>query len=307
METIQKKQRSSIVEVDGLSRDFEGRVALSEVDFVVPTGCVMGLVGENGAGKTTLIKHLMGLYYAQQGTVRVFGKDPVKDPEGVLGKIGYLSENREMLDWMRLDELLDFTSSFYPSWDQKYALQLVNTFELRLDGKVQDFSRGQRAQAGLILAVAHHPDLLILDEPSSGLDPIVRRDILAEIIHTATQENRTVLFSSHLLDEVERVADKVTMISRGKVVLSQGMDELLQSHHALTIQFREPMKQFPTIKGVLSASGKGIHWVAYSNGLSELTIKEIQNLGGTILTDEPLSLDEIFIARVGVNCKVKEE
>jgi ABC-2 type transport system ATP-binding protein len=195
MERHQNRQENNIVEVQGLSRDFDGKTALAEVDFNVPEGCVMGLVGENGAGKTTLIKHLLGQYYAQKGTVRVFGLDPVKDPVGVLGKIGYLSENREMLDWMRLDELLDFTSAFYPQWDAKYAMQLVESFGLSLVGKVQDFSRGQRAQVGLILAVAHHPDLLLLDEPSSGLDPIVRRDILAEIIHTATQENRTVLFS----------------------------------------------------------------------------------------------------------------
>ena len=173
---------------------------------------MFGLVGENGAGKSTLIKHLLGLWRAEAGSVKVFGLDPVPDPTAVLGRIGYLSEQPDLPGWMRVAELLRYTQAFYPRWDATYAEQLLRQFGLDAGARIRTLSKGQRARLGLIAAEAHRPDLLILDEPSSGLDPIVRRDILEAIIRTVTDEGRTVIFSSHLLDEVERVSDHVAML-----------------------------------------------------------------------------------------------
>ena len=188
--------------------------------LAVPRGTVYGLVGANGAGKTTLIKHILGTLRAESGTVRVFGLDPVADPVGVLSRIGYLSEDHEVPDWMRIDEFIRYSRAFYPRWDDQYAEQLRNSFGLDKAAKLKTLSKGQKARAGLLAALAHRPELLVLDEPSSGLDPVVRRDILEAIIRTIADEGRTVLFSSHLLDEVERVADYVTMIDRGRIALS---------------------------------------------------------------------------------------
>lgn len=176
----------NVVEVSGLSRQFGKMTALDDVSLNVEPGVVSGLVGENGAGKTTLIKHLLGLFKAQTGSVRVFGLDPVKDPVGVLGRIGYLSEDRDLPDWMRIEELMSYTRAFYPKWDQAFAEELRDTFELSKKQRIKKLSRGQRARTGLLVALAHRPDLLILDEPSSGLDPIVRRDILAASIIVCT-------------------------------------------------------------------------------------------------------------------------
>src|SRR5437667_3146163 len=131
---------------------------------------------------------------------------------------------------MRVDELIRYTSAFYPKWDDAYAEELQRTFALDPAAKIKDLSRGQKARAGLLIALAHRPELLVLDEPSSGLDPIVRRDILGAVIRTIADEGRTVLFSSHLLDEVEQVADHVTMISGGRIVLSAPLTEIKQSH-----------------------------------------------------------------------------
>jgi ABC-2 type transport system ATP-binding protein len=169
------------IEIKGLTRKFRKKTALNNVDITVSKGRVLGLVGENGAGKTTLIKHIMGLLKAQQGSVRMFGMDPVKDPVGVLSRIGYLSENRDIPNWMRVDELMNYTRAFYPDWDVSYAEELLKIFRLDSSAKVKQLSRGQQARAALITALAYRPPLLLLDEPSSGLDPVVRRDILARL------------------------------------------------------------------------------------------------------------------------------
>ena len=151
--------------------------------------------------------------------MRVFGSDPVADPAGVLARIGYVSEEHDLPGWMRVWELLRYHQAFYPQWDPAFAEELLRRFELDTNAKVKYLSKGQRARASLLVALAHRPELLVLDEPSSGLDPIVRRDILEAIIRTIADEGRTVLFSSHLLNEVERVSDYVTMVNKGEIVL----------------------------------------------------------------------------------------
>ena len=223
-----------MIAVAHLSRSFGATKALTDVSLVVTPGCVFGLVGENGAGKSTLIKHLLGLWRAQTGTVRLFGLDPVADPVAVLGRVGYLSEEPDLPGWMRVGELLRYTQAFHPRWDTGYADQLRDQFGLDTEARVKTLSKGQRARLGLIAAEAHRPDLLILDEPSSGLDPIVRRDILEAIIRTVTDEGRTVLFSSHLLDEVERVSDHLAMLHRGVLRFCAPLDDVKARHRRIS-------------------------------------------------------------------------
>ncbi len=185
-----------VVEINRLTRRFGNKLALDDLSLVVPRGGVFGLIGGNGAGKTTLLKHMLGLLRAQTGSVAVFGLDPVQQPVGVLGRVGYLSEDRDLPNYMRVGELMRYSQAFYPTWDEKYAEELRDAFDLDPKTRVCNLSRGQRARAGLLVALAYRPELLILDEPSSGLDPVVRRDILGAIIRTIADEGRTVLFSS---------------------------------------------------------------------------------------------------------------
>ncbi|HUE86160.1 MAG TPA: ABC transporter ATP-binding protein [Vicinamibacterales bacterium] len=224
-----------VINVSELTRRFGARIALASVSLSIPRGGVYGLVGANGAGKTTLIKHLLGLLRAEGGSVRVFGLDPVADPVAVLSRIGYLSEDNDLPGWMRVDELLRYSRAFYPAWDDAYAEELRRTFALDPAAKITTLSRGQKARAGLLIALAHRPELLVLDEPSSGLDPIVRRDILGAVMRTLAGEGRTVLFSSHLLEEVEQVADHVTMIREGRIALSAPLEALRQSHDGASL------------------------------------------------------------------------
>jgi ABC-2 type transport system ATP-binding protein len=220
----------SVITVAELTRRFGDKAALDSVSLSVSRGAVYGLVGENGAGKTTLIRHILGLLQAQSGSVRVFGLDPVADPVGVLSRIGYLSEERDLPGWMRVDELIRYSRAFYPGWDDAYAAELRQAFALDTSATIKNLSKGEKARVGLLIALAYRPELLLLDEPSTGLDPLVRRDILDAIIRTIADEGRTVLFSSHLLDEVEKVADHVTMISQGRVVLSAPLADIRESH-----------------------------------------------------------------------------
>jgi len=288
-----------VIEISGLSRKFGQKLALDQVSLKIPRGRVFGLVGENGAGKTTLIKHILGLLKAESGSVRVFGFDPVADPVAVLGRIGYLSENRDLPPWMRVDELLRYTRAFYPRWDPAFAEELRHQFGLDPAARIKNLSRGENAKAGLLIALAFRPELLLLDEPSSGLDPVVRRDILEAIIRTVAEEGRTVFFSSHLLEEVERVADDIAMMFAGEVVLTGTLDDIKDNHHRLILRFESPQPSAPKVPGVLSITGSGREWTAICNGRRSEVIACVARAGGSIVAEDTASLDEIFVARAG--------
>jgi ABC-2 type transport system ATP-binding protein len=290
---------TNIVDVQGLSRQFGATIALDAVDFVATPGRVHGLVGVNGAGKTTLIKHLLGLLRTTRGSVRVFGLDPAREPVAVLRRVGYLSEHRELPDWMRIDELLRYTQAYYPSWDMAYARELLDTFGLDGARKVAGLSQGMRAQTGLVVAVAHRPDLLILDEPSSGLDAVVRQDILDAIVRTVADDGRTVIFSSHLLDEVERMSDHVTMIHEGKVVLNGSVEDIRGAHHVSELKFAQRIERLPKLDGTLTAAGDARNWsVVHKTAVEDLR-GEVARLGGELVESRSATLEEIFVARVG--------
>lgn len=287
----------AVIAVSNLTRRFGAKLALDDVSLYIPRGTVFGLVGENGAGKTTLIKHILGLLKAEAGTVRVFGRDPVAEPVAVLGRLGYLSEQRDLPAWMRVDELLQYTRAFYPGWDAHYAGQLREQFGLDPAARVRTLSQGQQAKAGLVLALAFRPELLVLDEPSSGLDPVVRRDILEAIIRTVAQEGRTVLFSSHLLDEVERVSDQLAMIHHGHVVLCGRLDEVKESHRRLVLRFTAPLDAPPKLTGAWSIRGGGREWTVLCNGGLSAIGSEVERMGASIVEERVPTLDEIFVAR----------
>jgi ABC-2 type transport system ATP-binding protein len=296
-----------VIEVAQLSRRFGRTIALDDVSLRVPRGVVFGLVGENGAGKTTLIKHILGLLKAQTGRVRVFGSDPVRDPVGVLGRIGYLSEDRDLPDWLRLSELMRYLKPFYSTWDDAFAEELRKRFDLDAGAKIKTLSQGQRARVGLLAALAYRPELLVLDEPSTGLDPIVRREILSAIIRTIAVEGRTVLFSSHLLEEVERVSDHVALIDRGRIVLSEPLDAIKATHRRLTLRFDEPLHAPPALFGPARWEGFGREWTAVCAGSTAELTEKAAGLGARIVEDQTPSLDDIFVARVGTRAPVSVE
>ncbi|MEO2014163.1 MAG: ABC transporter ATP-binding protein [Fuerstiella sp.] len=290
---------ANIVEFDSVSRRFGQQLALDNVSFEVQQGVVYGLVGSNGAGKTTIMKHILGLLRARQGTVHVFGKDPAVDSVEVLQRIGHLCEHRELPEWMRIHELMWYTQAHYPNWKPEYCQELLETFALDPTKRIRDLSKGMRAQVGLIAAVSHHPDLLLLDEPSTGLDAIVRKDILNAVIRAVADDGRTAIFSSHLLDEVERMSDQVLMIDSGRIVLQGTVEEIRQQHRAISICYPEGCTTPPSVVGVLSVEGRGRHWQLIAEGDGNEIRQRLLSTDGEILDVRPASLEEVFVARAG--------
>lgn len=289
----------TVVDVNDLSRWFGDKTALDGVSFGASAGQVYGLMGSNGAGKTTLLKHLLGLLRAETGSVRVFGLDPVREPAGVLSRVGYLSEERELPEWMSVDELMRYTQAFHPTWDASYARELLETFALDPAKKIKELSKGMRAQAGLIAAVAHRPELLILDEPSSGLDIVVRRDILNAIVRTVADDGRTVIFSSHLLDEVERMSDHITLMHQGRVALNGVLDDVRRGYQRSRVRFTEHFDQPPALDTALLMDGGGRIWSVVHSGSPEQFQHSVRARGGEVVESRDATLEEIFLARAG--------
>ena len=286
------------LQAEGLTRLFGRKLALDGASLTAAPGRVLGVVGENGAGKTTLMRLSLGLLRPHKGNIRVFGHDPVRHPEKALSQIGYLSEDHDIPGWMTVRELMGYQRAFYPKWDDDYAESLRERFQLEPNIRIRNLSRGGRAKAGLLIALAHRPPLLLLDEPSSGLDPVVRRDILGAIVRTVADEGRTVVFSSHLLDEVERVADDVVMIHHGKIVHAAPIDDIRAAHGKLTIAYDEPRHDAPQVPGALSCDGHGREWTIICDGQLDAVKTAIANTGGRIIEQGTPSLEEIFVARV---------
>jgi ABC-2 type transport system ATP-binding protein len=289
-------ETANILDIRNLSRYFGSRAALHDVTMQIPRGKVFGVIGENGAGKTTLIKHILGLLKAKQGSVSVFGMDPVQQPRQVLSRIGYLSEQPDYPEWMTVTQFTTYMAAFYKTWDHRYATELLDMMNVDPAKRIGELSKGQQARVGLCAAQAHRPELLLLDEPSSGLDPVARNEILSAVIRTVSNEGRSVLLSSHLLDEVERVADHLVFFSQGSVVLSEPMEAVLSKHHQLSVRFAGQLG-WQKVPGVFSATESGGEWQVFAYGEVEACIHGLRNLGAEILEQRRLSLNEAFIAR----------
>lgn len=291
MELPTTSSADAVISVMGLTCRYDRTTALDGVTLHIPRGSVFGLVGENGAGKTTLIRHILGLQRPQAGSLQVFGLNPVEEPTKVLTRLGYLSETRDLAPWMTVAEMIGFTGAFYPNWDFEYAEELRKQFDLVPSAKISTLSQGQLAKSALLAALAHRPELLVLDEPSSGLDPVVRRDILEAIIRTVAEEGRTVLFSSHLLDEIERVSDFVGFLHRGKLAITGNMDDVKAGYRVFTLS-DEP--DFSDQSDILSATEQGDQW--------EIVARTTMRDGkAKILSERAASLEDIFVGLASGN------
>lgn len=217
------------INVQGLSkrmRDF----ALDQVSFSVPKGYITGLIGPNGAGKSTLIKIFMGMVAPDEGSITIQGQTAGAAGTGYKENIGYVSDESIYYDCMSLGEMKNVFKSFYPRWDERQFKEYMDRFELPVKKKIKDCSKGMKTKFALALALSHHPDLLIMDEPTAGLDPVFRRELLDLLAEFIQDEQRTVLFSTHLTTDLDKVADYITFIHRGKLVFSETKDEILERH-----------------------------------------------------------------------------
>lgn len=218
----------NIIETQGLTRRFGRTEAVHGLDLAVPAGSVFALLGPNGAGKTTTLKLLMNLLRPTAGTAQVLGVDSRKLGEKEFAQIGYVSEGQEQPLWMTVRQLLDYCRPFYPTWDREMEATLLRRFELPADRRLQDLSRGMLMKAALLSSLAYRPKLLVLDEPFSGLDALVRDEFIKGVLEVSALGEWTVVVSSHDIEEVERLADRVAMIEGGRLALNE-TTEVLQA------------------------------------------------------------------------------
>lgn len=287
------------IETLDLTKRYGRNLAVDHLTMQVPVGSVFAFLGKNGAGKTTTIRMLLDLLDRSSGESKILGMDTVKHALDIKRRIGYVAEGQKMYDWMKVDEIIWFCKGFYPKWDDSFAEELKRKLELPGDRKVGAMSRGMQAKLGLLLAMAYRPELLILDEPTAGLDVLVRRDFLEGVIELIQEEGRTVFFSSHIVHEVERVADWVGIIDEGKLVLCAPMEELKAGVKRLVLGFDTAPASISGIPGVIRTEQAGRQTAVTVNGFSEETLAAAKALGPVDLRVEELSLEDIFVALVG--------
>ena len=282
----------------GLTHRFGKRAAVEDLDLKVPTGAVCGFLGRNGAGKTTTIRILMNLLTPTAGQVEVLGLDPARDSLALRRQVGYVAENPVMYGWMKVRELAWFTGQFYATWNTGKVEELIERFGLDREQKVKHLSRGMNAQLALALSMGHEPRLLILDEPASGLDVVVRRDFLESIIGLIQEEGRTVFLSSHLVHEVERVADRVAIIEKGRLVAEGAVDDVKQSVKRVAVRMPEKAGPLTGIPGLRQVQGMGAQRLLTVVGYGGEQAARIEAQGGRIVEVEDLGLEDAFVAYV---------
>lgn len=284
-----------VIRVDELRKSFRGNDVLRGVSFEVLPGQTFAFLGRNGAGKTTTIRTLMGLLKPDAGSVSILGVDPARHPLAVRKRVGYLAEDQRMFPWMSVSELISFVSVFYETWDILLAEKLRVRFELPLNARVKALSKGLSVRLGLLLALAHRPEVVILDDPILGLDPIMRKEFNRDLITLLQSEGRSVLYSSHLLYEVEPVADVVAILDKGQVIAM-----------AETERLRDQVKKFVLPAEVFGQVSSQMQLLDVSQRQGEISAT-VRNAGdverallsnGTACRVVELNLDEIFEAFV---------
>lgn len=224
-----------IIEIRGLRKKFKKTLAVDGLDLTVPEGSVTAYLGPNGAGKTTTIKCLLNIHAPDEGSISVFGIDSRKLGPDAFRQIAYVSENQELPLWMTVRQFIDYCRPMYPAWDNAFAAKLLKQFELPEDSKLKDLSRGMRMKAALLGSLAYRPKLVVLDEPFSGLDPLVRDDFIRGMLELTENEGWTVFVSSHDIAEVERLADRVAILNQGRLQLEESSEQLLARFRAVEI------------------------------------------------------------------------
>jgi ABC-2 type transport system ATP-binding protein len=269
-----------------LTKYYGAKCVVNRLDLRVPAGCVYGLLGRNGAGKSTLIKMLMGMVHADAGEAEVLGFPVTNFPAAERARVAYIAENHPLYNWMTVGEAVRFAAAFYPHWNGRLVDQILDHFELARNQKLRRLSNGQRAQVSLALAVAPEPELLVLDDPTLGLDTVVRRDFLESLIQIIQRQGRTILFSSHILGDVERIADRIGVMEAGVLRVDCPTDEFRESVKRIVAEFRGAPPDWP-------GGGRVVNWRHVGSAL-ELVMVGYDDAQRQLLEAlEPLSI-EVF-------------
>ena len=285
-----------LIDVSGLCKQFKGgKEVLRGVDLEIPRGTVLGLLGKNGAGKTTLIKCILGLLKPTSGTATLLGEDAWDLSAEAKERLAYVPQVVTLYLWMKAKHILAYTAAFYRNWNADLAAELVQRWEIPVEERVATLSVGQLQRLSIVMSLAYEPELLILDEPAASLDPVARREFLIEVLNIADQSNRTVVFSTHITSDIERVADTVAILKEGKVVYHGELGELKDSVKRLHFSAAAPLPRNFAVPGALSMRIDGSHAMVATRDVTPEVISELCKLWKADVQIEDLSLEDIFL------------
>jgi ABC-2 type transport system ATP-binding protein len=284
------------VRLEGVGKDYP-HFTLDDIDLELPTGSIMGFIGANGAGKSTTIRILMGLVHQDRGAVEVLGSPMPAAQIAVKRQVGFVSEDMRLYKAATLAWHMDFVRSIYPGWDGAYADQLAARFDLRPAQKIKGLSHGQRVKAALLLALARRPRLLVLDEPTTGLDPVARGEVLGALMEVLADEGRTVLFSSQNTLDVEQISDQITFIDRGRIIDTGDKETFLDRWRRLRLELPAGVA-LPELPGIVSTSRSGRLAVVTTNRHDAALTAAFRDAGAVVQAVETMTLEEIFVTNV---------
>lgn len=287
------------IETKGLTCYFGKHCVVSDLNLKIKRGSIFGFLGRNGAGKSTTIRMLLGLERPTRGSATVLGHDCLNLPPEARGRIGYLSESHHVYGWMSVGECGWFQRQFYPDWKAKIFHAALSHFRLDLKTKAKDLSRGQRAGLCLALILATEPELLILDDPALGLDPVARRSLIQSMLYVSRRDDRTILFSSHLLSDVERVADHIAILDRGVLMADCNPETFRKAIRQFTFNYEGSAPQLPEIPGLLQSFRLENEMTLAIANCSPATEQALRALPVQKFQEVPLSWEEAFVNYVG--------
>lgn len=300
--SVQSDSRDAVIETRGLTRYFGRRKAVDGVTLSVPRGSVFAFLGRNGSGKTTTIRMLLGLLEPTRGSAAVLGHDSRRLPPEVRARVGYMSESHTLYNWMTVRQCGEYQSQFYPRWNERIFKSVVGHFRLDPRSKAGQLSRGERAGLSLAITLAPEPELLVLDDPALGLDPVARRSLLESMIYVTRGDNRTIFFSSHLLEDVERVADHMAILD-GSVLRACCPVETFRSRvRQFLLRYAgnaEPPVQLPTLPGLLHARRSVGELRLSLATVNDQTQQVLRTLGAASVEEAPLAFDDALIGYLG--------
>jgi ABC-2 type transport system ATP-binding protein len=284
------------VRLEGVGKDYRF-FSLNDIRLEIPHGHIMGFIGPNGAGKSTTIRILMGLIHQDRGEVEVLGHSMPKEQAAAKWDVGFASEDMRLYESATLDWHMRFIRSIFQSWDQAYAELLLKRFDLRAEQKIGGLSHGQRVKASLLLVLARRPRLLVLDEPTTGLDPVARHEVLRELTDVMGDERRSILFSSHNTQDVEQISDQITFIDRGRIIESRDKETFLDRWRRIRVELPSGV-QLPAFSGIVDVKQSGRLAVATTNEYDVGLPNAYEAAGIRVQAVENMTLEEIFVTNV---------
>jgi ABC-2 type transport system ATP-binding protein len=288
-----------VIRTQGLTRYFGAKPAVYDLNLEVPRGCVFACLGRNGSGKTTTIRMLLGLLEPTRGEGSILGHDIRSLPPEVRARIGYLTEDHQLYGWMSVRECGDFQSRFYPRWNEKIFRGVIGHFNLKPTARVKDLSRGERAGLCLGLTLAPEPELLVLDDPAMGLDPVAHRSLIESMVYLTRRSDRTIFFSSHQLADVERVADYIAILDRSVLRVCCSLETFRNSVRQVRLRFPGTPPLAPKIPGLLQAFRAEGELRLVCVHYNEAVEQALRALAPAQMEQMPISLEEAFISYLG--------